>query len=112
LPKSLFDSDELRLSRENEMSRTKTNYPQLAIQLEAQRAQMMLRLRLLITSFLLFLLVINVLSVLTAIFFVGFGKMVLSETILLTLIGQTIAYSTASFLSITRFLFPVGNPDK
>ena len=94
------------------MSRTRTNYPRFAIQLETQREQMMLRLRLLMTSFLLFLLVINVLSVLTAIFFVGFGKMVLSETILLTLVGQTIAYSTASFLSITRFLFPIRTPHK
>ena len=94
------------------MKRALSYYPELtkrglAIQLEAQREQTMLRLRLLITCFLLFLLVVNVLCVLTAIFFVGFGKMALSETMLFTLVGQTIAYSTASFVSITRFLFPL-----
>ena len=70
----------------------------------------MLRLRSLMTYALLFLLIINVLCVLAVIFFVGFGKMSLSQEVMFTLIGETIAHSAASFLSITRFVFPATSP--
>lgn len=92
------------------MSKMLPDYPefskkQLALQLERQRELTMLNMRLVMTYSLLFLLVVNVLCVLTAIFFVGFGKMCLSDKLMFTLIGETIAHSAASFIIITRFLF-------
>jgi hypothetical protein len=79
---------------------------QLALELERQRELTMLRLRRLMTYSLLFLLVLNVLCVLAITFFVALGKMSLSEKVMFTLIGETIAHSAASFLTITRFVFP------
>jgi len=49
--------------------------------------------------------VLNTLSVTALIFFCAFNLAALSTTILLTLIGETIAYDTAMFCMVARRLF-------
>lgn len=71
------------------------------------RQQAMLNLQRDVTFFtMLALFSLNVLSVLCLIFFVGFGKMSLSDKLILTLIVETVAVAGAIFSAITRFLFP------
>jgi len=49
--------------------------------------------------------ILNTLAVTALIFFCAFGIACLSTTILLTLIGETIAYDTAMFCMVARKLF-------
>lgn len=63
-------------------------------------------LRFKVTYCLLALFALNVLCVLTVVFLVGFGKMSLSEKLIMTLLAGTVAQAAAIFLSVTKFLFP------
>lgn len=65
------------------------------------------RLRAAVTYYLLILFALNVVSVLAIIFFVGFGKMTLSEKLILTMIGSTVAQAASVLVMVTRFIFPV-----
>jgi hypothetical protein len=60
-----------------------------------------------VTYYLLILFALNVVSVLAIIFFVGFGKMTLSEKLILTMIGSTVAQAASVLVMVTRFIFPV-----
>lgn len=73
--------------------------------LQYQQARTVLTLRLAVTYSLLALFGINVLSVLSIVFLVGFGKMSLSEKLILTLILETVAQAATVFVIITRFIF-------
>jgi len=79
---------------------------QLDLLLKERHDVMTLKLRLLVTYSLLTLFAITVFSVLVIIFLVGFSKMSLSQHLILTLIGGTIAQAATIFLGITRSLFP------
>jgi hypothetical protein len=48
---------------------------------------------------------LNTLAVTALIFFSGFGLVVLSTTVLLTLIGETITYDAAMFCMVAKRLF-------
>jgi hypothetical protein len=65
------------------------------------------RLRTAVTYYLLILFALNVISVLAIIFFVGFGKMTLSDKLILTMIGSTVAQAASVLVMVTRFIFPV-----
>ncbi len=74
------------------------------LRLEAGRVEVDLRR---LATYLWFgIFTLNVVSVVTIIFFVGFGLMKLQDKVLLTLIGETIAYATAMAMTVTRYLFP------
>jgi hypothetical protein len=65
-----------------------------------------LRLRRQVAYFLLFLFALNTVSALAIIFLVGFGLMTLSSTVIISFIGETIAYTAAMFFTVTKHLFP------
>ena len=67
---------------------------------------MRLALQVAITCTLLSLLVVNVLIVLSVVIFVGFNKMNLSDKLVLTLIGETLAVVATGFIIVTKFIFP------
>ena len=50
---------------------------------------------------------LNTLSALAVIFLVGFGRMVLSESLIKTLLAETIAQAAAIFFIVTKSLFPI-----
>ena len=79
---------------------------QQAARLAEYREQTTIRLRRNVTYGSLALFAINVVCVLAMIFFVGFGKMVLSDKLIFTLIGQSVAHTAGVFFGINRFLFP------
>lgn len=81
-------------------------YRQSRSALQFEELRMILTLRMVVTFSLLALFAVNVLSVVAVVFFVGFGKMLLSEKLILTLIAETVAQAAAIFITITRFLFP------
>lgn len=72
--------------------------------LEEGRTNLTLRRR--VAYFLLSIFALNTVSTLAAVYLVGFGLMVLSKTVILTLIGETIAHAAAMFVTVTKFLFP------
>jgi hypothetical protein len=55
---------------------------------------------------LLGLITLNTIVTLTAIYLVGFGLMNLSDKIIFTLLGQTVAQIAATFLTVIKYLFP------
>jgi hypothetical protein len=55
---------------------------------------------------LLSMITLNTTATLTAIFLVGFDLMKLSDTILIALIGETIAHVAAMSLTVVKYLFP------
>jgi hypothetical protein len=65
-----------------------------------------LKLQYVVAYMLFSLLAINTLGTLAAVYLVGFGLMALSNTVLLALIGETLAHVGAMFFTVTRFLFP------
>ena len=73
--------------------------------LRYQQAHTVLTLRLAVTYSLLALFGINVLSVLSIIFLVGLGKIILSERLIYTLIAATVAQSATIFVIIVKFIF-------
>jgi len=73
--------------------------------LQYQRARSLLTLRLAITYSLLVLFGVNVLSVLSIIFLVGFGKIHLSEKLIFVLIAETVAQAATVFLTTIKFIF-------
>ena len=77
--------------------------------LQFQQAHTVLTLRLAVTYSLLALFGINVLSVLSIIFLLGFGKIILSERLIYTLIAATVAQSATILVSIVKFIFSKGN---
>jgi hypothetical protein len=79
---------------------------QQEIWLESERERTMNALRPTVAFCLLALFTVNTVSVLTMIFLVGLQKMVLSDTLMLTLIAETIAQSAAVFISVSRVIFP------
>jgi hypothetical protein len=74
--------------------------------LERKRENTITILRLKVTYCLLALFALNVLCVLAIIFLVGFGKMSLSERLIIILLGETMAQAAAIFFSVTKFIFP------
>lgn len=62
-------------------------------------------LRIAVASTLIAVFAVTVLGVLAIIFFVGFGKMALSDRLIFTLIAETVAHAGALFLIVTRSLF-------
>jgi hypothetical protein len=72
--------------------------------LEEGRTNLTLRRR--VAYFLLSIFALNAVGTLTAVYLVGFGLMVLSNTVILTLIGETVAHAAAMFVTVTKFLFP------
>jgi hypothetical protein len=73
--------------------------------LQRQELRTILLLRKAVTFSLLALFAVNVLSVISVVFLVGFGKMALSEKLIFMLIAETVAQAAAIFITITRFLF-------
>jgi hypothetical protein len=74
------------------------------LQLEEARIDLTLRSR--VAYFLLGLFALNAVSALVAVFLVGFGLMVLSNAVVISLIGETVAHAAAMFLTVTKYLFP------
>lgn len=74
------------------------------LRIEDGRTDITLRRR--ITYLLYGLLALNTASTLAAVFFVGFGLMVLSNQVIITLILETVAHVGAMFIAVTRYLFP------
>ena len=72
--------------------------------LEEGRTNLTLRRR--VAYFLLSIFALNTISTLAAVYLVGFGFMVLSNHVILTLIGETVAHAAAMFFTVTKFLFP------
>lgn len=72
--------------------------------LEEGRTNLTLRCR--VAYFLLSIFALNTVGTLAAVYLVGFGLMVLSNTVILTLIGETVAHGAAMFVTVTKFLFP------
>lgn len=64
------------------------------------------KLRSRVANFLMILLIINTLGMLAAVFLNGLGLLNVDKTVLLSLIGETMAHAAAMFLSVTRNLFP------
>lgn len=75
------------------------------IALRHQELRTIQALRIAVTFSLIAVFGVTVLSVLAIIFFVGFGKMDLSDQLIFTLIAETVAHAGAFFLIVTRFLF-------
>lgn len=73
------------------------------LEIEEGRTNLILRRR--VAYFLLSIFALNTVSTLTAVYLVGFGFMALSNTIILTLIGETVAHAAAMFITVTKFLF-------
>lgn len=73
--------------------------------LQCQELRMLLILRMAVTFFSLALFAVIVLSALSIVFLAGFGKMALSEKLIL-LITATVAQVAAIFITIAKFLFP------
>jgi hypothetical protein len=74
------------------------------LQLEEVRINLTLRRR--VAYFLLSLFALNAVSALVAVYLVGFGLMVLSNAVMISLIGETVAHAAAMFLTVTKYLFP------
>jgi hypothetical protein len=74
------------------------------LQLEKARTDLTLRSR--VAYFLLGLFALNAVSALVAVFLVGFGRMALSNAVIISLIGETVAHAAAMFLTVTKYLFP------
>ena len=64
------------------------------------------KLRYRVAYFLMALLILNTIATLTAVFLVGLGLLNLDRSVLISLIGETVAHVGAMFLTITRHLFP------
>lgn len=54
---------------------------------------------------LLVMFALNSIGALAMVFLVGFGLMVLSDKLLLTVIGETVSHGAGVFLIFTRYLF-------
>lgn len=65
-----------------------------------------IRLRCHVTYSLLSIFGVNTLAVLTIIYLVGMGCMTLDITVVLSLIGETLAQAAGLFWLVTRYLFP------
>lgn len=72
--------------------------------LEEGRVNLALRRR--VAYFLLGLFALNTVGALVVVFFVGFGLMVVSNTVIISLIGETVAHAAAMFFTVTKYLFP------
>lgn len=84
--------------------RVKASKTMEELQLEEVRTNLTLRRR--VAYFLLSLFALNAVSVLVVVYLVGFGLMVLSNTVMISLIGETVAHAAAMFLTVTKYLFP------
>jgi len=74
------------------------------LQLAEARTNLTLRSR--VAYFLLGLFALNAISALVVVFLVGFGLMILSNAVIISLIGETVAHAAAMFLTVTKYLFP------
>lgn len=74
------------------------------LQLEEVRTNLTLRRR--VAYFLLSLFALHAVCALVAVYLVGFGLMVLSNEVMISLIGETVAHGAAMFLTVTKYLFP------
>ena len=63
------------------------------------------KLRYRVAYFLMTLLILNTVATLAAVFLVGLGLLNLDESVLISLIAETVAHVGAMFLTITRHLF-------
>jgi uncharacterized membrane protein len=79
---------------------------QQQLHLQMLREVMIISLQPKVTFCLLALFIVNTLSVLALVYLNALGKATLSQTVLLTLIGQTIAQSAGVFFWVVRHLFP------
>ena len=59
-----------------------------------------------VTLSLLALFLLNSISALVMVFLLGCGKIILSEKVILTVIGQTISQAAGVFVIVTKYLFP------
>jgi hypothetical protein len=74
--------------------------------IRAEEWALTIHLRRFVAFGLLGIITLNTIVTLTAIFFVGFGLMRLSDKVIFTLLGQTVAQIAATFLTVIKFLFP------
>jgi hypothetical protein len=72
--------------------------------IEEGKTSLILRRR--VAYFLLLLFALNTVSALAVIFLVGLGKMILPNVVIISLIGETVAYAAAMFFTVTKHLFP------
>lgn len=74
------------------------------IRMQAELSRM--RLQRSIAHSLLGIFAVNTIAALAMIFFVGFGRMILSESLIRTVLAETIAQAAAIFFIVTKSLFP------
>ena len=74
-------------------------------ELRIEREQVDLTMRRLITYLFPAMFVLNLLCTFVAIFLVGFGVMTLSSTVIVSLIGETVANVGALLLIVTKYLY-------
>lgn len=75
------------------------------LQVEEERTNLTLRRR--VAYFLLSIFALNAVGTLAVVFLVGFGQMALSNTIIISLIGETVAHAATMFITVTKYLFPM-----
>jgi hypothetical protein len=101
--KQLSDSKLIKSNITSFNETEKTCIDEKTLSLIEKESNLVLKIR--IVHFLLYLFALNTISVLVVIFLVGFEKMNLPVPIIISLIGETIAYAGAMFFLITKYLF-------
>ena len=91
----------------SDMGRLTKRNAEIEIRVRGQVTDINLRER--VAYCLLFLFALNTLGALLIVFLVGFGKMNLSDKIIITVLGETVAQAAAMFLTVTKYLFPASN---
>jgi len=74
------------------------------VRLEGGRTDITLRRRM--AYWLLVLFSVNTVGALAMIFLVGFGKMSLSEKVIMSVLGATVLEAAAMLVTVTKYLFP------
>jgi len=74
------------------------------VRLESGRTDIALRRRM--AYWLLGLFSVNTAGALAMIFLVGFGKMSLSEKVIISVLGATVVEAAAMLVTVTKYLFP------
>ena len=75
-------------------------------ELRVEEGRTALTLRRRVAYFSLSIFTLNALGALVVVFLVGFGLMVLSKEVIITLILETVAHAAAVFMTVARNLFP------
>ena len=107
MAKNNHRSDQLRKKSGDKrlVSRRAVKAAETAEELHVEEMAMDLKLRRRVDYFSLSIFTLNAIGALTVVFLVGFGQMVLSNNVLITLILETVAHGAAVFMTITRSLF-------